>query len=263
VVIINTGAGVSQRFYAPFAAWLAERGFTVITYDYRGVGESRPFRLRGFEGRLRDWGLADFEGVLQFVTRVYPGRAVLVVGHSVGGQLLGFPESNGVVRGAVTVGSQSGYWGHWPMPRKVAMGALWHVMPAIAHAVGFLPGRLGLGQDLPLGVAVEWARWCRQRGYFTEDGVAMSGFERLRAPVLSFSFSDDPYAPRSAVDWLHRLFRSASVERRHIEPGSVGLAPVRHFGFFRPEFRGALWPQVVDFFQRVALPGQPIGSAPA
>lgn len=255
VVIVSSGTGVSQRFYARFATWLETRGFTVITYDYRGVGESRPFRLRGFEGQMRDWGLNDFEGVLRFADRAYPGRPVMVIGHSVGGQLLGFPESNEKVKAAITVGSQSGYWGHWPMPDKLAMGALWHVMPAVAGVVGYLPGRLGLGQDIPRGVAVEWARWCRQKGFFTDDGILTAGFERVRAPVLSFSFADDPYAPRAAVDWLHRLFRSAPVERRHIEPRAVGLAPVRHFGFFRPRFRDTLWVQAADFLHR-AVPGR-------
>jgi predicted alpha/beta hydrolase len=250
VVIVNGATGVSQRYYGRFAAWLAERGFSVITYDYRGVGESRPFRLRGFEGRLRDWGLEDFEGVLRFAARSLGGRPLALVGHSVGGQLLGFPRSNVLLKVAVTVGAQGGYWGHWPLPDKVVMGAIWHLMPVMTRALGFFPGRLGVGEDLPSGVAMEWARWGRRPGSFTDDGLSTEGFERLKLPVLAFSFADDRYAPKAAVDWLHGLLRAAQLERRHVDPGEAGLGAVRHFGFFRPVFRDTLWEEAARFLER-------------
>lgn len=250
VVVVNGATGVSQRYYGRFAAWLAGRGFTVITYDYRGIGESRPFRMRTFEGRMRDWGHQDFEGVLRFGARQFGGRPLAMVGHSIGGQIIGFPQSNVLLEAAVTVAAQSGYWGLWPMPTRLAMGAVWYAMPVVAKALGYIPGRLGIGQDVPGSVAIEWARWGRQRGYFTDDGLGTEGFERLRAPVLSFSFSDDRYAPKAAVDWLHDLLRAAQVERRHVDPRASGLPPVGHFGFFRVEFRDTLWTQVAEFFER-------------
>ena len=46
VVVVNAAMGVKRGFYAPFALHLAARGFTVVSYDYRGIGDSRPPRLR-------------------------------------------------------------------------------------------------------------------------------------------------------------------------------------------------------------------------
>lgn len=263
VVVVNGATGVSQRYYARFAAWLAERGFTVITYDYRGIGESRPFRLRRFEGRMRDWGHHDFEGVLRFGAQEYPGRPLTMVGHSIGGQIIGFPESNGLLKAAVTVAAQSGYWGLWPMPTRLLMGAVWYALPVVARVVGVVPGELGIGQDVPASVAIEWARWGRRRGYFTDDGVGPEGFARLTAPVLSFSFTDDHYAPKAAVDWLHALLRSAQVERRHLDPRASGLPQVGHFGFFRSQFRHPLWEQVAEFFARATQSRPARTAAPA
>lgn len=37
-LLIVPAMGVEQRFYAPFAAWLAERGYLAITFDYLGMG---------------------------------------------------------------------------------------------------------------------------------------------------------------------------------------------------------------------------------
>jgi predicted alpha/beta hydrolase len=249
LVVVNSATGVLQRYYGRFARWLSERGFTVVTYDYRGIGDSRPPRLRDFKGRMRDWGLEDFEGVLKFASREHRGRWVALVGHSVGGQLIGFPRSNGLIRAAVTVGSQLGYWRNWPMPYRLAMGATWLVVPAITRAVGYLPGQLGIGEHVPRGVALEWARWGRRPGYFLDDGVSARDFERVRAPVLSFSFADDLYAPERAVNRLHELLREAQVRRRHIDPRASGTRPIRHFGFFRPEHRDSLWTEVARFLE--------------
>jgi predicted alpha/beta hydrolase len=55
-VVVNAAMGVKRGFYARFGAHLAARGFTVVTYDYRGIGDSRPARLRGLSARLQDWG---------------------------------------------------------------------------------------------------------------------------------------------------------------------------------------------------------------
>jgi len=37
---IYAAAGVKQEYYGEFAAYLSERGFTVLTFDYRGIGRS-------------------------------------------------------------------------------------------------------------------------------------------------------------------------------------------------------------------------------
>ncbi len=47
-VLLNSGTGIPRQFYAAFARHLAERGFVVLTYDYRGLGGSdKPRDARG------------------------------------------------------------------------------------------------------------------------------------------------------------------------------------------------------------------------
>ncbi len=244
VVVVNSATAVKQKYYSRFATWLAERNFTVITYDYRGIGASRPHQIRGFDGSMRDWGQLDFEGVLRFADTLDAKRPRAVIGHSVGGQILGFAPSNTILSRAVTVASQSGYWGHWPGAKKALMWAVWHgAMPAATRALGYLPGRLGTGEDLPKNVALEWARWGRQPQFFAADGVPTSGFGRLAIPIHGFSFSDDTsYAPKNAVDWLHALFINASVERHHLSPKELGVKAIGHFGAFNSRFADTLWP---------------------
>lgn len=245
VIVINGATGVRQHYYARFASWAAGEGATVLTWDYRGIGESRPHRLRGFTGTMRDWGKNDLEGVIQFAAHEWRGRPLVALGHSVGGQLLGQPASNTLFTRAVTVGSQFGSWQLWPNPRKWAMAGLWFgLMPTVTHALGYFPGSLGIGADLPKEVALEWARWCRSRDFFLAHGVAREGYARLKIPILAYSFSDDTYAPKAAVDALHSLYVNALIDRRHVAPLDLGAKEVGHFGFFKTP---SLWGHLGEF----------------
>src|SRR5688500_20048908 len=89
VVLINSDTGVKQKFYASFSAYLAKEGYTVYTYDYRGVGHSRPKTLRGFNASMRDWGVWDYHTMLQNIFQTHVNARVIVMGHTVGGQLVG------------------------------------------------------------------------------------------------------------------------------------------------------------------------------
>jgi predicted alpha/beta hydrolase len=259
VLVVASATGVLQRTYAPFAASLAARGFAVVTFDYRGMGDSqtRAHALTPEQApSMHDWGERDLASVLVWAgTALGNGRAALL-GHSVGGQLVGLLPAHAQSRisALVTIGSQSGDFRLWPLPARLAMAVLWYgVVPGVTHAVGYLPGALGIGQDLPAGVALEWARWCRTPGYLVGEGfeARRDGFARLGAPVLAYGFDDDPYAPPAAVDALHALYVGARVERRQLgrSAGRFG-----HFGFFRPRHR-ALWDDVATFLGAHAVAG--------
>jgi predicted alpha/beta hydrolase len=61
VVLINSATGVKKDYYAVFATWLSELGFSVYTYDYRGIGESMQGSLKGFKATMEDWGTKDYK----------------------------------------------------------------------------------------------------------------------------------------------------------------------------------------------------------
>lgn len=244
VVVVASATGVLQGYYAPFAAWLSRQGFAVVTFDYRGMGESRM--EADAAPSMHDWGEHDLAAVVAWAGAELGEGRVAIVGHSVGGQLVGLLPDASRVSALVTIGSQSGDYRLWPLPTRLAMAVIWYgVVPSVTHTMGYLPGSLGIGEDLPAGVALEWARWCRTPGYLVGEGFASrrAGFARLDAPVLSFGFDDDHYAPRAAIEALHALYTSARVERRQLgrEAGRFG-----HFGFFRKR-HAALWRDVATF----------------
>ena len=233
LVILNSATGVQQRYYQAFAEATARLGFTVLTYDYRGIGGSRQGDLRGFEARMEDWARLDFGGVLRWSADQASRR--FVIGHSFGGQAIGFTPGADQLDGGIFIAVQSGYWRHWSGAGRLRLFLLWHgIIPLVCRLRGFLPGSLGIGEDLPSGVARQWARWGRHPEYaFGHLAEAKDLAARVRWPILALSFSDDGYAPRRSVDAILSYFSSAEREHRHLKPHDFGLARIDHFGFFK------------------------------
>jgi len=252
-LLLNPATGVRKEFYQRFSAFLAERGFRVVTFDNRGIGGSRPGSLRGFEARMQDWAELDSEGVLRWIEAEHPDEPVVLIGHSFGGQALGLVPSARRLAAAVLVATQSGYWGHWNWLLRPRMLLLWYLMIPLSTALlGYFPAkRLGLGEDQPAGVARQWARWGRHHDYLMRDGKARwrAGYEALSLPILGFGLADDAYAPRRAMAAILALYSRAEVEHRHVVPGERGLGTVGHFGLFRERFRANLWCELADWLE--------------
>src|SRR5262245_58700396 len=115
-VLLSSATAVPRKIYRGFAAYLAERGFGVLTYDYRGIAGSRPASLIGFPARMRDWATLDMSAALDHVRSLWPGAPVALVGHSFGGQALGLLANNAEISRALLIAALAGYWRlfRWP-----------------------------------------------------------------------------------------------------------------------------------------------------
>ncbi|HMJ14611.1 MAG TPA: alpha/beta fold hydrolase, partial [Polyangiaceae bacterium] len=102
-VIINSATAAPQVFYRRYAQYLARSGARVLTYDYRGIGQSRPESLRGFAATLSDWAEYDARAAFQFVSAEFPNSPLAFVGHSFGGQLIGLVDEVRSAKAAVLV----------------------------------------------------------------------------------------------------------------------------------------------------------------
>jgi predicted alpha/beta hydrolase len=262
LVLVVPATGVKLRLYDPLAVFLAAQGFETLTWDWRGTGGSRPRSLRGFRATMTDWATRDLGGVLDWAAQHAAGRPLLAIAQSFGGQALGLvngppvepsvrePASTGErdpgtgLAAVVTVAAQSGYWRHWPRPQRYLYAMLWYLaMPGLTALCGYFPAhRLGMGEDLPAGVAGQWARWCRSPDYLGD----WSGHARFQAPILAYSFADDAFAPWPAVEALHRRYTSTTVEHRHLTTEAVGVPKIGHFGFFKPGLP-ALWREAASW----------------
>lgn len=245
-VLIAGAMGVPRRFYAAFASDLADHGLAALTLDYRGFGGSAPKRLRGYRASISDWIDHDLPAALDALAERAPGAPLLWLGHSVGGQLFGFMDTSRL-RGALLVASQSGHWALWDKPEwRRRMWTLGHVLlPGCALALGRFPGRMLGGDDLPAGVARQWAAWIRDPEYLGHLARRRdwADFARYQGPLRLVSIADDDYAPPRAGAALLAYFRQARGERVTVTPAEVGAERIGHFDGFRSRHRERLWPQ--------------------
>ena len=255
VAVLHGGAGIPAIRYSRFARFLAEWGIPVLTYDYRGIGLSRPPQLRGFEATIEDWAEFDSAAAIAWLRERFPHDELVGISHSIGCLPLGGAPNANEQDQVVLVGAHTGYFGDYRPLYRLPMALAWHgLMPAITRCLGYFPAdRLRLGEDLPAGMALEWARrrgpelrpksgdpWRERRGLLLERCAA------LRCPALAICISDDAFATvQGTKRLLSYLPRLASCELIAYKPSDAGVRQIGHFGFFRRGAGIALWPRLI------------------
>ncbi|HET9978426.1 MAG TPA: alpha/beta fold hydrolase [Burkholderiaceae bacterium] len=241
-LVLAAATGVPMGFYRRFAQWVAAQGVSALCFDYRGVGRSRPPRLRGFEADFSHWA-QDIDAALAHALAA-SAAPVSVVGHSIGGVLAPAALNAPRAHRLVLVGAQSAYWRDWPHPHRWPMATMWHgLMPALTAACGFFPGRaLRLGEDLPRGVAMQWAArpW---RDPLADGSPLRKRYARTLPPVHLVAATDDVFATAAALERV-RAALAGRAQCHRIDPASLGLARLGHFGVFRASGQ-ALWPRLL------------------
>ncbi len=231
-VLIGPAMGVPRRFYQRFANYLAESGMTVLTFDYEGIGESKTSPLRQSTADLVSWS-EDTRAAATKLQSLVSGP-IYFVGHSVGGQLIGMTELK--VKKALLVASQSGYWKHWPGLWKYGLWTYWSVLPPISKLCGKFPNKLlQQGEDLPPGVAAQWAKFGKKERYIGSSANPLADkLSKFQTDVVAIAISDDRFAPRAAVAGLLELLPQCSSQIWDVVPQDFDKETLGHFGLFRP-----------------------------
>ena len=252
VVVINPATSVRCRYYFRFANFLFEHGFDVIVYDYRGIGESRPATLRGFDAGWIDWGAQDFDAVLRYALSSFSGQPIQVVAHSVGGFILGLAKSNHRIQRIFTMGAQYAYRPDYAAGAKLQMFAKWHVvMPLLTVLFGYFPGKkLGWLEDTPKGVVRDWIfsrerfedTWRgRSQAHYPDKETLVQQFGTVTAPTLAVSVTDDEFGTIPAIERLLAYFSRSDRTHLRISPQSIAEPTIGHFGFFDSRYEQKLW----------------------
>jgi len=246
LVVINAATGVRASYYHRYARFLNDHGFEAITYDYRGVGASRPASLRGLRWRWSDWGRYDFEAVLRLAISRAGQAPLLVVGHSIGGFLPGLAPSAPAISRMLTVGAQHAWWRDYAPDRRLQLFLKWHVaMPALTALFGYFPGQLlGWLEDLPAGVANEWS-FRRERMEKSHPKSAradiLARFKAVKAPILALALSDDDLAPPAAVLRGLSYYSGARRSLVTLSPADLGQERLGHVGLFHSRCEEGAW----------------------
>lgn len=254
VAIITPAMGVRRERYAAFARFLANRGWSVVTFDYRGIGGSRRQSLKESAARLFDWGEKDLAGVIDWVFREGNPQRCVAVGHSVGGQILGLAPNILKLSAVLMIACQKGYTEYWDGVWKYVVRSFWWSVPLLTRIFGCLPMGIANCQDLPSCVALDWQRWAMHPDFVDERWQSLNAYFRsYQSSILSISFADDPiFAPTRAVRALLDLYPCARSEHWHFNPKDLGVRRVGHSGFFDAGVCPGLWESTVQWLEEAS-----------
>lgn len=247
-MVIAGATGVPQHFYRRFAEYAQARHYTVLTFDYRGVGRSATRPLKGSGIDMLDWGRLDFSAALEAVAS--KASPAVVVGHSFGGHALGMARKPELVSAACVFATGAGWHGYMPCREQLRVLALWNiVLPPLLWWKGYAPFKmLGMGENLPPGVCRQWRNWCRYPHYFFDDPKMMPGiaeaFSRIRCPIMAVNARDDLWALPASRDAFMKGYKNAEIIPVDLDPARFGK--VGHMGYFRPHVE-SLWSDTLDW----------------
>lgn len=253
VLIISSATGVKQGFYKKFADFVSVNGITVITFDYSGIGFSLKQPIKQIKSSASDWGKNDLEAVINFTKENYPTAKITILGHSIGGQIIGLAKSSSEVQKLILVAVQSGYWNLWKGFDKLKMWANWHILfPTLINIFGYMPSKRFSGmENLPKNVAKQWSSWGRKPNYlFDEVPEHEQFFENISTKATAISIENDSYAPKESVDFFVGKYGNTVLKRLHLLCKDYNTKEIGHFGIFREKFKGNLWNLLFDEIEK-------------
>ncbi len=256
VLIVNSATAVSKKLYHHYALFMSNQGYNVITYDYRGIANSRPKRLRGFETSFLEWGQQDFSAILDYAKTRFTDHTIIVLGHSIGGTIIGMTEKNKDISGIITIGAQTAYYKDWAKKHKTKIYILWHMLlPMITYIVGYFPGkRLRMLEDVPKGVIKQWhnRRHHENMKIQLERKGVQFFYHKCMAKLLTLGIEDDPIGTEVAIRRIHDLFENSDKKLEMIKLADVPTQKIGHFGFFSRKFKDSLWVKTLQWFDAIS-----------
>lgn len=248
VLILASALAVPRRFYRHIAKYLSRQGYQVLTFDYRGCGSGQQPE----SPRLAEWGTQDIEAAIDYALKLLGNERVFLMGHSIGGQLVGLAPKADKLRGIIMVAASFPFLGRWPYPRRLLLQLLFNILvPVIGSFSNRFPSKgLGLSSmNLPSSLIQDWARWIRQDDYLLDSsfGFSPEQYRRLTCPMRVYGFDDDPLVPRASIGKLLSVFGSQNMDEHFVQVQKSGLKKVGHMGFFRPDLQDSLWKETLHW----------------
>ena len=249
-IVLASATGVPQAFYRRFAEYATQFGYQVLTFDYRGVAQSAPKRLKGFKMSYLDWGTLDLAAAIDFLAQ--DPIPLFMIGHSYGGQALGLAPNHAKVTAMYCFGTGAGWHGYMPFKEKMKVQVIWNIIfPPMVAVTGYLPwSKLNMGADLPIGVYQQWRKWCKNPTYFfadPEQHTLIAQYAQVKTPIYAVSALDDDWALPNSRHAFMQHYRQAPMQFINISASDYGLKEIGHMGYFR---KGAekIWDEILQAF---------------
>ncbi|SMP31984.1 Predicted alpha/beta hydrolase [Chryseobacterium profundimaris] len=249
LLVVNSATGVKQQVYFSFARYLTEKGFTVITYDYRGIGLSKPEKMKNCKASMRIWGSQDFKAVTEYITSNFNEYKKYCLGHSVGALILGMNKNSDIFEEFVFVGTQNAFVGNLKLKTKIeAYLGFGIVQPLTTTLLGYFPAQwFGLGESLPKYCAYDWRTLILNRKSTNKLLDKTDDYSKmLTQKVLVIRAEDDVWLTEKGVkSLLNDTYPNLKPKYRLIKTSESEKGEIGHVNFFR-SYNKKLWNIIVN-----------------
>lgn len=253
-IMIAPATGIKRRFYHDFATFLGQQGYVALTFDNRGIGDSKGADLNAKHLTLANWGSRDMTAVLEYLKSGYPEIPYHLVGHSAGGQLVGLMDNAQDLASMFNVGCSSGSMKNISFPFLIK-SHFWlnFVIPVSNFLFGHTKSQwFGMGEPLPKIVASDWRRWCNGKGYVKVDldtKIKNHLYDDLTFPSLWLHATDDDIANLANVKDMIRVYSQIQSEIVSLHPHDFGFKEIGHMKFFSQK-RKKLWDHATQWLEK-------------
>jgi len=237
ICICLPAMGVRASYYNLFASKLASSGYTVVTADWRGQGYSS--QTASFK---TDFGyehyVTDLDDIVQFCQQKFPNKKIVLVGHSLGGQMESlyvsrFPQNCNQL---VLIAASLVYYKGWDKKgaRKVKMAGTFFY--PLSKLLGYFPGRIiGFGGREARTAMKDWTHNLNTGSYKLTNSTFDydQALKEAKPNILCISFDNDNLiAPKQAViNLLNKFSDKANKEHLHFTADQIGIPNLNHFSW--------------------------------
>lgn len=254
VLQFNCGTATRKEFYYPFITFLAENNYLCCLWSYRGCDEKD--RLKDLSYRFSDYGLKDMPAVKSYLEKRFPHLSFLIVGHSAGGQQIGFIKDLSNVKGNINIAVSSGYYPNMPLPYRLKAYFFFYIFSPVSILFnGFVKAKpYGLMENLPKKIVLEWRDWLEKEDYFFDKkfygkSVPTGNFKNFKFPIHVIYSTDDTISNTKNTKAFWRNIQSEKgITFSELKPGQFGMKKIDHFGYFKKNMKDTLW---IDILQQL------------
>jgi predicted alpha/beta hydrolase len=242
VMLLLPAMGVAARFYEPFARELEHAcGATVLAIDLPGQGKSPLRASAGHDYGYREVVEVCIPDAVRRAAADHPGRPLILVGHSLGGQLglIATAQLASTLRGLVLIAAGTAHWRAWPRGSRWRAAMTVHAIRIAAALLPWYPGeRLGFGGNQSRRFMRDWS-FNAVGGRYRLEGSTRSpddlehALEAVRLPLLALSLHGDPVAPPGALAELLAKLPNAEVTHETLDGVATDPPWRRHFSWAR------------------------------
>jgi len=238
VVLCLPAMGVRSGYYELLADSLVEARMNAVLVDLRGSGSSsvRP-------GRRVSFGYADIlelelPAIVESVCRQFAVDRIVVLGHSLGGQLgLMLAATSSRVSHVVVVAGGSAWYRRMRGIRALGRFLGLQLLFATTLLWGYLPDWFPFAGREARHVILDWGFEAMTGRYrITRTTVDYEkALGESAVPTMFVALAGDALVPRPNMEHLAAKLDAADVVWRDVPPAALGLATADHFRWvFRP-----------------------------